>query len=431
MSKINQVQTAIRQLSGGAYQKLMDVYLYKRFGFDNITPLGSHTGTDKTTKGTPDSYVRLNNGKFILIAYGSVSEEPYEKIEKDILACLNSSKTGIDVSDIEQIICCHTSTNLSPGQYKQLYSHFPNTLVIGMGDLSIDLLLKYPSIAKDHLFIAIDTNQIFDIKDFIEFASNNPFSTSLDMPLLCRERELEELLALVEKNDVVMLCGKSGIGKTRLALEVAERYASKNYSSIKVIKSNNEPIYDDLQATFTDDKNFIVIVDDANQLSQLGHLLNLCVSPKRQHKIKILLTVRDYAKKSLIRNIRNIITPEIYPLRALSDDNIEKITIKNLGINNYFVIQQIKQIAKGSIRLAVMAGACASKGMFEHIKNAYDIFDVYFNDIITSLNREDIITAALIALFDSFELRTDSMLSTAISKPSFLAMKNQHIWQYK
>ena len=50
MSKINQIQTAILSLGSGAYQKLMDSYVMKKYGFSNIMPLGSHSGTNKVTK---------------------------------------------------------------------------------------------------------------------------------------------------------------------------------------------------------------------------------------------------------------------------------------------------------------------------------------------------------------------------------------------
>lgn len=63
MSKINAIQQAILQLDGGAYQKLMDAYLYKKFKYTNIEPLGSHTGTNKVIKVIPDSYVKLDKRK--------------------------------------------------------------------------------------------------------------------------------------------------------------------------------------------------------------------------------------------------------------------------------------------------------------------------------------------------------------------------------
>ena len=66
------------QLDGGEYQKLMDAYLYKKYKYTNIEPLGSHTGTNKVTKGIPDSYVKLDNDKYVLIMYGTVESTSYE-----------------------------------------------------------------------------------------------------------------------------------------------------------------------------------------------------------------------------------------------------------------------------------------------------------------------------------------------------------------
>ena len=69
MSIINTVEKAIVSLDGGKYQKLMDAYLMRKYQFSNIHPLGVQTGTDKPTKGTPDSYVECDNGKYIIIMY--------------------------------------------------------------------------------------------------------------------------------------------------------------------------------------------------------------------------------------------------------------------------------------------------------------------------------------------------------------------------
>ncbi|TYQ15860.1 UNVERIFIED_CONTAM: hypothetical protein Cloal_2350 [Acetivibrio alkalicellulosi] len=417
MSKINQIQNAIRELSGGAYQKLMDAYLYKRFEFKNIMPLGSHAGTDKTTKGTPDSYVITDEGKFILIVYGSVSEKPYSKLENDILSCLDELKTGIKIKDISQIICCHTSTNISPGQCKQICKHYENTMLIGLGELSQDLFFKYQAIAKDFLSIQIDTNQIFDKREYIEYTSRNIYSTPLDTTLICREKEITDLLKLLNKEKVIMILGKSGVGKTRLALEAAELYRKENNCIVKIIKSNNESIYDDLHSTFTDDKDFLVVIDDADQLTQINHLFDLCTSRKRKHSLKVLMTVRNYAKEILLKRTKKVLEPSIYKLESLDDNCIEKIIVENYNIKNDITINKIKNISKGNIRLAIMAAECGNKGSFESINNAFDIFDIYFAEIIDSMNRKEIITATLIAFFDSLILREkEKPIQIAIEK---------------
>ena len=57
MSRFNVIQNAIMELDGGTFQKLLDSYLFKKYKLKNIHPLGVQTGSNKVTKGTPDSFV--------------------------------------------------------------------------------------------------------------------------------------------------------------------------------------------------------------------------------------------------------------------------------------------------------------------------------------------------------------------------------------
>lgn len=102
-SRKNMIEQAVLRLSPGAYQNLMEEYLRKKYKYSNVMPLGTHVGTDKTTKGVPDTIVRCENGQFILINYGTVEHNSFDKIKADILACLNTEKTHIQENDIEQI----------------------------------------------------------------------------------------------------------------------------------------------------------------------------------------------------------------------------------------------------------------------------------------------------------------------------------------
>ncbi len=60
MSYINVIQNKILELEGGAFKKLFDAYLYKKYRFNTIQTLGVQTGTNKPTKGVPDTYVYSN-----------------------------------------------------------------------------------------------------------------------------------------------------------------------------------------------------------------------------------------------------------------------------------------------------------------------------------------------------------------------------------
>lgn len=102
MNNVNLIQSAIMQLGGGAFQKLFDVYLYKKYKFKNIQTLGVQTGTNKPTKGTPDSYVLTDDGCYILINYGTVISQSAKKIRDDILSCFDKSKISLPENKIKK-----------------------------------------------------------------------------------------------------------------------------------------------------------------------------------------------------------------------------------------------------------------------------------------------------------------------------------------
>ena len=142
-------------------------------------------------------------------------------------------------------------------------------------------------------------------------------------------------------------------------------------------------------AAFPDESNYMVVVDDADQLTELRYLLELSANTQRYHAVKIIITVRDYAREKLLKAIRTVLIPNQYEVHALSDDSVTKVLSDNLGIQNDRVLEQIKIIAKGNIRLAIMAGMCALNGKFGSIQNAFDIFNDYYGDIIGEFDRND------------------------------------------
>ena len=414
MTKINQIEQAIIALSPGAFQKLMDEYLIKKYHFENYTPYGSHTGTDKTTQGTPDSYVNCANGKKILIQHGSVGKA-FSKVKDDLLDCLNPEKTGIPVEEIEQIICCHTSTNFSPGQTAELESLFENIIIIGLGDISYDLLNRFQGIALDHLGISLDTHQFFNQDDFIKEYEKNAYSTTLDMPLLGRKNELDQLVGLIESANVVMLYGASGIGKTRLSMEAAKQYADTHKAKLLFLKGNGESIINDCTFYIDDGIENVIVIDDANQLPQIQHLLGMAEDKNRPYPLKLVLTVRDYIRQDLIKRVSEISKPKTQELRPLSNESIEKILKEIFHIENHELIQHIQRIAKGNARLAVMAAKCIIDKNYEAVKNTFELFSGYYSPIISRLDQDEITVAFLVAFFDGFKLN-ESALAVKIAQ---------------
>ncbi len=406
MSKINEIENAIKQLEGGRYQSLMDQYLYRKFKYDNIQSLGSKEGTDKTTKGIPDSYIKTDVGSYILIMYGTHVDSTsgnatLKKIKSDIESCLKR----FDKDDIYEIICCHTSSNLTIEQDKEIHKLFDNVTLIGINTLANDLYYKYPQLAEEFLSVKIDTGQILTPDDFIKNNNNSVYGTPLDVELIGRDKEKAEVIELIESNDVVIIEGPSGIGKTKLSYEACNEFSNKNGYEFRVIKNKNLSIYNDLQTYFLEDNNYVILIDDANQLTDLEFVLNLVKNNTSSKTIKLVLTVRDYARNDTVLKVMDVITPCEYRLSILEESVIKNIVETNLSIKNEYYLEQISKIAKGNIRLAFMAGINSKKeGQFKNIQNASDIFEFYFKYIIKDLSAKELVLMALFAFVETFEI---------------------------
>ena len=401
MSNVNLIQSKIMQLEGGAFQKLFDQYLYKKYKFKNIQTLGVQTGTNKPTKGTPDSYVLTDDGKYILINYGSVSSQPAKKIQDDVLSCFNQAKLSLPKDKNKKIICGHCSTNIHPEQFNSIMGVVEGVEVelIGIDTLSHDLALIYPHIAKDELGIAIDTNQFFDIEDFVKAYDANGINAPINCEFLHRESEISEACNSIDDNRVTILTGPSGIGKTRLALEACRKQDDEEVT-VYCIKSNGNLLYEDIRYYISGPGKYLIFFDDANMVASLDNVLNTILTLPKDYEVKILITVRDYAQDGVINLVSKYSIPNIIEIGRFKNDELEDILKNDLEILNPEYLKKITEIANGNIRLAFLAGIRSVDDGYQAIRNAEDIFKNYYGRVIdeAKLTKDDIMMLFFIAV---------------------------------
>ena len=99
-------------------------------------------------------------------------------------------------------------------------------------------------------------------------------------------------------------------------------------------------------------------------------------------------------------------TSEYFELREvvlgeLKNDEIKNILKENLGIVNDVYLQRITKVAKGNIRLAMLAGMKSVKDGLIAIRNAEDIFSNYYKSVFekTSLRKKDLLMIFLATFF--------------------------------
>ncbi|ARU47557.1 hypothetical protein Sdiek1_0375 [Sulfurospirillum diekertiae] len=408
MSKINQIEKALQEIDATKFHKLLDAYLTKKISAPHSN--GTKLGEDKPIKGTPDSYIVLEDGKYIFIEYTAQKTNIVEKFLKDLEKCFDEEKTGIKVVQINKIVLACNS-DLNPQEIKQFIDYCSSKNItcefIGNSYLANDLFSNYPNIAKEFLDISIDTGQILDCVEFIDAYEKNKFSTSLNTTLQFRDVEIQNLRESLANNQITFITGAAGVGKTKLAIDISSLYAKENGFIFKAILNRGANIFDDLKVYFnSQSEQYLIFIDDVNRIHlSLEYLFEYYGEKINQGTIKIIATIRDYAKEKLFDKLPKSISYYELELKPLSDDSIKKIVEKEYSITNHLYLERIADIAQGNPRLALMAASIVKKqNRLDAIYDVTTLYDEYFSSIkkdIEIFEKNDLLllSVAIISFF--------------------------------
>ena len=414
MATVVEIENALKNLTeDGKFQRICDAILVKK-GYTQHTALGSQIGTFKTTSGTPDTYFKTSEGKYIFVEYTTKQDGLVAKIIEDIQKCLDVEKTKIPLSDISEIIYfyCSDATKISPENDSKITKICTDVNIKitlnGINQIADDLKFKYPTIAKDYLNLNIDTNQILTYDDFIKNNDTNKYSTPLNLSLISRENEVAELAQALNTYSISVITGAPGVGKTRIALECANNYAQKNDYTLYCIKNNCSPIDDDLVSYLEKPGKYLLFLDDANTWNdQLLKFYKYLENPN--YELKFLITARDYTYTT-IENITKSYGDFFYKkINCFSKDELSIFLKTFFNIINEDYVNKIYEISKGNPRLAYMAGKIAiEKNGYNKLYDSTKIFEQYyakFNIEITFLEDESLFhTLGLLAFMKAIRL---------------------------
>lgn len=423
MSKINQIQSELRALDQAKFQRLCDLYLHKR-GYEHINSLGLVIGADKVRKGTPDSLVPLPNGKYVFVESTTQQERVCEKFQRDLVKCFDEEKTGIPVEKIEEVVLCHNTT-LSSSEENSLaelcQKNGCNLNVFGIGPLAYDLYQKYPGLAQDFLGVEIDTRQIVAPTEFVSSYNKSPLATPLDTAFHFRTHEVERVLQTLETDDVIVISGRAGVGKSRMALECCTQF-SQIQPDFRVFCINNRgaDLFNDLQVYLNPPGKYLILVDDANRVSGLHYILQFLHEQTLDRKVKIVLTVRDYAIDKVQEQVNRYSRSVEVIVSALSEKEIKELISDECNIHHPYALERISEIANGNARLAIMAARVAAReNTLQSINDVSALYDEYFGPIWKELNKTedaDMLKVAGIVTFFRVVNRTNKDFINTISE---------------
>ena len=232
----------------------------------------------------------------------------------------------------------------------------------------------------------------------------NKVSESLSSLIVGREKEIYELLDLLNKEDYIVISGASGVGKSRLAIALIEKYILMN-KDVRVLCAKNFGDYiQDIDREIKNNKEkYLIFIDDANEYNKINELITF-LEYKNNDNIKVIFTVRSYLKDCF----KNNLSIYFYEIKSLSNDKIKEALTKNTNIKNDTFIREIIKVSNGNIRIAFICADVLLKNneSFNSFLNVKDIINKFYKDELDKTNKSKdlIVVAGIIALFNNIYL---------------------------
>lgn len=385
MTKLLEIETALLRLDPANFQRLGEAYLYKR-GYQHPHPIGLVLGRAKTQTGTPDTLLPEADGQYVLAEYTTIGTKLEAKLAGDVRKCLDESQSGIPVARIREIVLCYTG-RLTPKALQRLTKRCEGRGVkvrfVTAGELAHAMYAEFPGLARDFLGVAVDTGQVMTMEEFIAASSRHTFSTPLDTTFRFREESLDQAVAALCGSDVLLVAGRPGVGKSRLALECCRRYlADHPEAQLRCIVARGRDLFEDLQVYFRAPGHYLLLVDDTNRLTRFEYVLSLMAEPRADRTVKIVATVRDYALDSSENVAHRYAKPVIMTVEPLSEEEIRTLIAEETGVTAFEYVERIVRIAQGNPRLALMAARLAvEKQSLNSLADTSTLYDAYFRSI--------------------------------------------------
>lgn len=253
------------------------------------------------------------------------------------------------------------------------------------------------------------TNQILELNEFIKINDKNETKSPLNLKFLGRSNEIEDLKDKIENSKVILVSGNSGVGKTKLVLEVCKIYKNNNWK-IYCVHNNGLELYNDLKYLFIEGK-YILFIDDANETRNVKSILDFILNLDKEIEVKIILTYRNYVKKELEKIIKEFFCSSASKLKInrLSNDEIKEILKENFNIKNDSYLEKIIEISKGNPRLAVMAGKISIEKSYYSLMNVEKLYENYYGRILEKFEYKTINLLFIISFFRFLKIEDEEL----------------------
>nr|GEZ89327.1 hypothetical protein [Tanacetum cinerariifolium] len=377
----------------------------------------------------------LPDGRVVLLAYTTADKDLPAKLQKDLVDCINRTQPLVQPAQVERI-CLVFNRRCSPETATSLYQQAQEAgyqlEIIGLDELA-RYILQEPALAIELIGLDLGSGQLIHATDFVAIHQRHVGSTPFAEALVGREAEQVDLLAKLNTTDLVLITGPAGVGKTQLALTVAQAYCAEQPAKrhLYFIFDKKSPDFiHELHLALRPDQQAVVVADDANRVSPYFTMLLAEQLARPAGTLKIIATVRDYARDSVAREASRHRRSEV-EVKPLSDEAIQELLASEpYCILNGDYVRRIQQLSEGRPRIAVMAAQAARQAeRLDRLNNVREIYEDYFGPVLDDLTaRNNPVLAQVLALMHFFRVihHTDDELAARVE--AAFGISPQQLW---
>jgi Cdc6-like AAA superfamily ATPase len=216
----------------------------------------------------------------------------------------------------------------------------------GIDSISLSIKNSYPVLSETYLDLPLDTGQLLNVEDFIVRYGKSNFTTAIDNKLLFCDDLLNNATNTLETANFLLVSGAAGLGKTLFSVTLAKKFQSEN-SNLNVIClfDKGADLIRDITAYFSEPGDYLIFVDDANRLdNRLDYLLHYLNENDENRTFRIIATVRDYARTSVIEKVNKYTELHEQVVVPLTDDQIKELSETLFGIKNGEYQKRIQEV---------------------------------------------------------------------------------------
>jgi hypothetical protein len=411
MSKQLMIKQELYGIEQGEFQEVCNRYLLKNYGGELHSP-GTMGDKNKTKPGKPDTYLVQADNTYVIAevtTHDRLDKTNFaNKLKGDLNSCLEFANLGITAKQVRCIVlCCNSSVDLPlREELNQIVAPYNIPLTLIPLLTLVDFFYSVDKVyARDLWNVPFETGQVLTKEDFINHYGNNHVSTPLNNELFGRAHELAYLKNTLNTNNIALVSGPAGVGKSRLAIQAMDNFIAENESyKAYFILSKPESIIEDLLTFLVPKQSYIILIDDANR--QLENVLSVLYRTiESDIKVKIILTVRDYAKADVEKILGETKFQNVF-IGRLNDDTINQILLAfPFIVEDYGLRNRIIEISQGNARLAIMAADVIKHNQnSDLLKDVTSIYDAYFQSIINDQSLfKDTLTIQVLGLLSFFQ----------------------------